>query len=53
MPIPSPANIEICKLMARLERESYEAWLARTIREAADRAAKYTEKRNAETKIEG
>lgn len=30
----------ICRNMARLERETYEAWLARTIAEAAERAEK-------------
>ena len=28
---------EICKLMARLEAESYEDWLARTVAEAKER----------------
>jgi len=37
-------SAEICRMMARLEKETYEAWLERTRREAAERAKALKEK---------
>jgi hypothetical protein len=37
-PLSDPERAaEVCREMARLERESYDAWLERTVREAKER----------------
>lgn len=44
-PLSDPKRAaEVCKTIARLEKESYEAWLERTVREAGERAEKLKEK---------